>query len=744
MPYPTINPDGSGFTVGTFNDTISALENTAYTNVDPVIISGLEIVPTSGLEIEMQAGAFQIRSYMNADAYLYNVPNNQVSYLWLDDDTLDITPTTTTTPPSATTVCLGKVTASAGAVTAVDMTYETGNRQELKYSLFELGVMRSGITLDGAAALKARVPTNGEIVRTTGYWTPNDGGGALFYYDDTDLSATNEGTVFRPDSVAYDSDPGRWLMIVEEGRVNVKQFGAILDGTKRNLTTTYSGVQRFANLAAAQTLYGSTKGTWFELMDANDTLDAVAIQAAIDWALENGCECVQPHGQARVNRSVWIGKGEHGTAADSSEKNLSQYGGFHYSGVGVKPRDDGDGSQGSGIYMDSDIGNRYTLRCNTDDGTPSSGGIQIVCLFGSVQTTATINYNDDASDIETKLETLTDLGANVTVTCPLGGASATLASGHTFVIVIDRDIDLAGNKRTWHGELTIAANTLNNDAFCRVYSDSGVVCLRGSAQYNHRVSGLVCRASIVVDGGDDCYGASHGVLHTHSTWQGFSIEDVTVQDAKYIFGIADNETVSDSEFSTNGVRGINVWSNYTGDLDSLAYFDMAALSAFGGPDEPGDGATSGVESWSRSVDSLRATKRAQLPVLSSAYTGTLNDKTKGEVWYDDTAKCWMGWDGSTYYVVSEIGNWSADKGDANFTWALGNEQYILYATVLTAIRTVTLGTTNVPRGKRVSVYRTGGGLFTLQCSGASIAQNAIGNFVFDGSAWKCEGKSTIL
>jgi hypothetical protein len=71
-----------------------------------------------------------------------------------------------------------------------------------------------------------RIPTinNRLSALVTGRVTENDGGGGLFFYDGSDATSTNLGTVFKPAA----SD-GRWLRQYS-GPLNVKWFGAVGDG----------------------------------------------------------------------------------------------------------------------------------------------------------------------------------------------------------------------------------------------------------------------------------------------------------------------------------------------------------------------------------------------------------------------------------------------------------------------------------------------------------------------------------
>ncbi len=88
-------------------------------------------------------------------------------------------------------------------------------------------------TVTSVAQLKAIDVTGlgtGTRVDTTGYYSSGDGGNNSFYYDTTSLATTNNGTVIRPDSIASDAIPGRWLA-VNTTVLNPNQFGAYGNGS---------------------------------------------------------------------------------------------------------------------------------------------------------------------------------------------------------------------------------------------------------------------------------------------------------------------------------------------------------------------------------------------------------------------------------------------------------------------------------------------------------------------------------
>ncbi len=97
----------------------------------------------------------------------------------------------------------------------------------LLLSTFELSAQRFVKSFNTIAELLAApakdVHTNAIVL---GFYAANDGGGGEFYFDGTRSSATNLGSILKPNN----SD-GRWLAIFPDGQINAKRFGAKGDAT---------------------------------------------------------------------------------------------------------------------------------------------------------------------------------------------------------------------------------------------------------------------------------------------------------------------------------------------------------------------------------------------------------------------------------------------------------------------------------------------------------------------------------
>ncbi|MEC5142042.1 hypothetical protein [Chitinophaga sp. 212800010-3] len=79
-------------------------------------------------------------------------------------------------------------------------------------------------------SLRASTGTPLELRNAAGYYTPGDGGGGDFYWDDQSQLPDNGGTIIQAGTA-----PGRWRRIYD-GPVHVKWFGAIGDGNTDDTT----------------------------------------------------------------------------------------------------------------------------------------------------------------------------------------------------------------------------------------------------------------------------------------------------------------------------------------------------------------------------------------------------------------------------------------------------------------------------------------------------------------------------
>ncbi len=98
-------------------------------------------------------------------------------------------------------------------------------------------------------------------------------------------------------------------------------------------------------------------------------------------------------------------------------------------------------------------------------------------------------------------------------------------------------------------------------------------------------------------------------------------------------------------------------------------------------------------------------------------------------------------------TTAQLEQVSSDRGDNNVTLvALVDERIQIFATTLTANRTVTLSTTDAANSDRFRIVRTGLGAFTLDVGGLKTIPSATAAFVdvhYNGSAWVLTGYGTL-
>lgn len=374
-------------------------------------------------------------------------------------------------------------------------------------------------------------PNSSHLYQTTGYWGLNDGGAACYYWDDTDTTSFDNGATII--TVAGAESAGRLKLLPLDNKINVKQFGAIGDGTNRYLTNSYNGHTRFNSLAAAVSALGSAKGSWAELLSTGDSLDAVGIQQAITFGIASGYVVTLPQGSYRITRGVWVGEYDH---VDSSGPTYNWWmkSGFTLRGDSYIPRQQTDGDCGVGILCIGDIANRWTLRLYNSGTLPSTGGVTLKLWWGAGQTTSLIPFNASPTAVKNIIESLSDVGTGaVTVSSPTG---ANLASGATYVISFVRN--LPTGTKSFHGEIKVASNTLNNSCYPVIYCDSGILNLRGQANQQFSIENIGLSGNWVTVS-DDHYDASCGINLAHSTMNNHRFRGIRTYSTRW--GIIMNE-----------------------------------------------------------------------------------------------------------------------------------------------------------------------------------------------------------
>lgn len=112
---------------------------------------------------------------------------------------------------------------------AVDQSVQQAVNQSSSIFNSTLQDLKGNSSVDDILSLKNFNPAKAQRVLVLGYYSPNDGGGGLFYWDNTSASTDNKGTVI---SSNLPNLNGKWIRVDSSinGSTNVKWFGAKGDG----------------------------------------------------------------------------------------------------------------------------------------------------------------------------------------------------------------------------------------------------------------------------------------------------------------------------------------------------------------------------------------------------------------------------------------------------------------------------------------------------------------------------------
>ena len=106
-------------------------------------------------------------------------------------------------------------------------------------------------TLTAISNLKSEtVNFEGKAIEVLGYYAKGDGGGGLFYWDDSSTEVDNGGTIIQATSIVN----GRWKRVFS-GAVNVKWFGAKGDGITDNYKIILDALNYVIEDSRKQTLF---------------------------------------------------------------------------------------------------------------------------------------------------------------------------------------------------------------------------------------------------------------------------------------------------------------------------------------------------------------------------------------------------------------------------------------------------------------------------------------------------------
>ncbi|MBS1722737.1 MAG: collagen-like protein [Armatimonadetes bacterium] len=479
------------------------------------------------------------------------------------------------------------------------------------------------------SALKAVDVTavaNGTRFITSGYYAEGDGGGGEYIANTNSTAYDFGGGHVKPTSGPSNF---RWVLQPVRGSVSAKQFGAV--GTQTSTTISYSAVSSKYPV--------NVKGSWWELLSDSDTVDAVAIQACIDWSLANKVNAIIPNGIYQINRAIWYGSYTTDISSGFDTEHYppqgSGYGNFKTAGhivSGESPQigriqADSEGCANIVLNESVDISNTWTLRFA--HGTATGGTFRLRMWWsgwhdaeamggGNGYTdTGDIPWNATCAQVQTALEIIFGAG-RVTVTCSYNNvdhtSTETINNGHTFQIRATKD---ASTYCSFLGDLTCHKDVTNSNNLTGTqgpngtnvwpicYVNSGIMVKKGRVDSNHGVHNITLAARPYKVDQDNQYSiggthtwtggyyASFGLVWANSSGTNMDCANVYAVHTRWAFGITENGMANGENWTFR-----KCWSSYcfghyycnAGQAFGTKFDQLNALTT--GFTEPGDADTS--------------------------------------------------------------------------------------------------------------------------------------------------------
>ncbi len=219
------------------------------------------------------------------------------------------------------------------------------------------------LTPDQAAALGT--------VTTQGYYAAGDGGAGAYWWNSTDTTADNGGTVIAPNA----GGTGRWNLLVINGIQNVRQWGAYGDGTHNDEGAIQGAINSISNSSGTGlggiVLFPAGK---YLITSTLTVYDHVTLKGVLgyqgEWDTRTGVGSVLINNTSGVNTVTFYG-GTGGLALNSSIDGLA----FEGTGTGshISLTD-----TGNGIY---EVAIRNSSFLGKSNGVLASGTVYIIRIM---------------------------------------------------------------------------------------------------------------------------------------------------------------------------------------------------------------------------------------------------------------------------------------------------------------------------------------------------------------------------
>jgi hypothetical protein len=397
--------------------------------------------------------------------------------------------------------------------------------------------------------------------QTAGYYAPNDGGGGLYRFDQQSTATPDLGLVH---ATWLEEEPqswtaGRWLLI-HDGTVNVRQFGAKGDGNGVALSTQV-GTGRFANETNLRAVYQALAGSPFCELTTSDTIDWAAIQQAVLSCLKAGIRLEGPSGIYKLTKGLWIGRDD--TVAffldeDEEEWVFSQgvkdaeQTGFFFMGQPGLSRQETD-NESFNLRLTEDRRGVYLVSVGA---VPN--GFTVKAEFGAKGTTDTLTDTTTIADFVTAIGAA--VGTGFTVTSASRYSTGTTIGGKTVAFKVAPTGGFA-TKETYAGDFvtTPVTTTLGSapasDRFAWVFPEAAIVSFRRSAGVHYVLENFTLKGA---DTGSSRF-ASFGVAHVNCAFTEHQFDRFYVSNVDTAYGILSGGAGNGELTQFNRLFGGNAW-----------------------------------------------------------------------------------------------------------------------------------------------------------------------------------------
>lgn len=291
----------------------------------------------------------------------------------------------------------------------------------------------------------------------------------------------------------------------------------------------------------------------FSGLTLDETVDWLAIEAAIDWCGTHGVKLEVPSGVYMCNRPVWIG--DDSTITESETDKDNRVYGFTMAGQTSNSREQSDGGVAN-IRLTEIALHRYCLSMNS---VPSLGSkYQLWFNFRGLQyQTGAIDWDASFAEIETAVETA--LAPDYTIALEVTSDALALTNENMYFRLESDGVTLT---EEFEGEVEVRDDDGLNPPvnYVRCIPDSGVVSFRRSAGVHYRLENLTLKGNDINENFDRY--ACFGVLFPTTQFFGHQLERIEVSFVDTAIGILQGTGANGEQTRVSRVFGNQLRRGY--------------------------------------------------------------------------------------------------------------------------------------------------------------------------------------